>query len=139
MSTSIASIETILKELVKGFGEEQVIEACQAFLKHKQQKVKKPRAKSSWNIFVDTVYSEMKKTNPTTRYMDAIKEASRRRKQESTIQQAIEKIKTFPVLPKSRGTTEGCRTETNSEYPSDAEEEIDSEAEQRRIRVEEVD
>jgi hypothetical protein len=138
MSTSI---ETILKELVKGFGEEHVVEACQAFLKNKQQtvKVKKPRAKSSWNIFADAVYAEMKKTNPTTRYMDAIKEASRRRKQENTIQQVIEKIKTLPALPKSRGTTEGCRTETNSEYPSDAEEEIDSEAEQRRIRVEEVD
>lgn len=137
MSTSIASIETILKELVKGFGEEQVVEACQAFLKHKQQKVKKPRAKSSWNIFVDTVYTEMKKINPTTRYMDAIKEASRRRKKESTIQQVIEKIKTLPALPKSRGTTEGCRTETNSEYPSD--EENDEEAEQCRIRIEQVD
>ncbi len=131
-----APIESILKELVKGFGEEHVVEACQTFLKQKQ-KVKKPRAKSTHQVFVKEVFEEMKKTNPKVRYMEAIKEASLRKKQQELIQKAIAKVTMFPPLPKSRGTTEGWRTENNSVYPSDDEDE--EEAEARRIKVEEVD
>jgi hypothetical protein len=128
-------IQTILKELAKGFGEEVVREACQAFMKQTHiQKEKKPRAKSSWQLFVEDVYSEMKKQNSSLRYMEAVKEASRRKKQNDTIKQVIEKVSKLPALPKSRGTTEGWRTETNSEYPSDNE--VDEES---RIRVEQVD
>ena len=131
-------IQTILKELAKGFGEELVREACQSYMRQtKVQKEKKPRVKSAWQVYVEGVYSEMKKQNSSLRYMEAVKEASRRKKQKETIQQVIEKVSKLPALPKSRGTTEGCRTETNSEYPSDNEvEEMD---EATRIRVEEVD
>jgi hypothetical protein len=116
-------IQTILKELVKGFGEEVVREACQSFMKQqaKLQKEKKPRVKTSWNLFVEDIYTQMKKTNASVGYMEAVKEASRRKKQTTLIQQVIERANQLPLLPKSRGTTEGCRTETNSEYPSDDE------------------
>jgi hypothetical protein len=112
-------IVTILKELAVGFGEEAIAEACQTYMKQTKKKDKKPRAKSSWQIFVEQVFADMKKNNPSIKYMEALKEASRRKK----VQDAIDKLSKMPLLPKSRGTTEGCRTETNSEYPSDTEEE----------------
>ncbi len=111
MSKSIAAI---LKELAIGFGEEAVSEACQTYMKQNKAKAKKPRAKSSWQVFVEQVYNDMKKTNAKIKYTDATKEASRRKK----IQEVIDKL---PLLPKSRGTTEGWRTETNTAYPSDDE------------------
>jgi hypothetical protein len=109
-------IVNIFKELAIGFGEEAIFEACQTYIKQ-NKKDKKPRAKSGWQMFVEQVFIDMKKTNPKVRYMDAIKEASHRKK----IQEAIDKLSKFPTLPKSRGTTEGYQTETNSEYPSDTE------------------
>jgi hypothetical protein len=109
------SILAILKELAVGFTDEAVFEACNAYIK--QNKVKKPRAKSAWQLSVDEVYQELKKTNQKVKYTDATKEASRRKK----IQQALDKAKFVPPLPKSRGTTEGWRTETNTAYPSDDE------------------
>lgn len=119
-------IVTILKELAVGFGEEAVYEACQTYVKQ-NKKNKKPRAKTGWQIFVEQVFADMKKTNPAVKYMEAVKEASRRKK----VQEAIDKFSKMPALPKSRGTTEGNRTESNSEYPSDTE--------QDDVKVNEVD
>ena len=112
-------IVTILKELAVGFGEEAVYEACQTYMKQ-NKKDKKPRAKSGWQIFVEQVFADMKKVNPKVKYMDALKEASHRKK----VQDAIDKLSKLPPLPKSRGTTEGWRTQPNSEYPSDTEDDI---------------
>ncbi len=110
------SIVTIFKELAVGFGEDSVYEACQTYIKQ-HKKEKKPRKKSGWQNFIQQVFAEMKKTNPKAKYMDAVKEASRRKK----IQEALDKFNKLPSLPKSRGTTEGRRTEPSSEYPSDTE------------------
>jgi hypothetical protein len=120
------SVINILKELAIGFGEEAIYEACQNYMKQ-NKKDKKPRAKTGWQIFVEQVFADMKKGNPKVKYMDAIKEASRRKK----VQDAVDKLSKMPPLPKSRGTTEGWRTETNSECPSDSEEE--------NVKVNEVD
>ncbi len=128
-----APITAIFKELVKGFGEENVFEACQTFMKQNKQ-AKKPRAKSAHQIFIKEVFEEMKKTNPKVKYMEAVKEASRRKKQNELIQKAIAKVSAFPPLPKSRATTEGWRTETNSVCPSD-----DEDTEETNIRIHEVD
>ncbi len=118
-------ISTIMKELVKGFGDEAVFDACQAFVKQSKRKEKKQKTPSAWQQFVKEVHAELKKTKPNVKISEASKEASRRRKTQTTIQGAIDKIKQLPPLPKSRGTTEGWRTETNTEYPSDEEINVD--------------
>jgi hypothetical protein len=80
------SVTTILANLVVGFGEEAVKEACEKYLAGEVEAVKpqrrkyKPRGKSTWNVYVEEVLAEMRETDSEITNTMAMSEASRRRR-----------------------------------------------------------
>jgi hypothetical protein len=83
------SVTSILANLVVGFGEEAVKDACEKFLAGEVDAVKsqrrkyKPRGKSSWNVYVEEVLAEMRGTDSEITHKMAMSEASRRRREDN--------------------------------------------------------
>lgn len=82
------SIQTILLQLCVVAGSDVVKRACEEFLSSpgsvpvvgkKEKKPRKPRGQTTWNIFVQEVWTEMKKTNEKVKYSAAMTEAKARR------------------------------------------------------------
>lgn len=82
------SIQTILLQLCVVAGADVVKRACEEFLSSpgsvpvvgkKEKKPRKPRGQTTWNVFVQEVWTEMKKTNEKVKYSAAMTEAKTRR------------------------------------------------------------